>query len=242
MVRFSLTLEMPAPSAKKQERRSNIVVEPGTDTRRLIIAFTGFQGALNVPTFDFFGATGQTDASRILLRDPLQILYLGGCLPDAPGFRTLVKRLRREIETLGARYITCIGTSSGGYAAMVFGHVLGADRVHAFAPTIYGSAWLTLLSGDWDQLRKRVMPRHLLLDLLMPPWLWKYRSLTRTLKTWNGRTEFTVHVCAKNEHDMLRVEPLRGLPHVEITAHPCNTHQVAKYLVRSGQLADVFRG
>ena len=240
MVRNSLTPAMAAPSAK-QTRRSNIVVERGADPSRLIIAFTGFQGALNVPVFDFLGATGQTDASRILQRDPLNLLYLSGCWPDARGFSRLLERLRREISLLGPQHITCVGTSSGGYAAILFGHLLGADRVHAFAPTVYGSVWLTLLRGDWQQFRRRVMPRHLLVELLIPPRLWKYRDLPRTLQTWNGRTEYTVHVCARNENDMTRAEPLRGLPHVDIAAHPCSTHQVAKYLVRSGELAEVFR-
>jgi hypothetical protein len=240
MVRFSLTLRMTAPSAKQTTRRSNIIVEKGADPTRLIIAFTGFQGALNVPTFDFFSATGRSDASRILLRDPWQLLYLVGCWPDEPGLKRLLARLRREIASLGPRHITCVGTSSGGYAAMLFGHLLGVDRVHAFAPTVYGSAWVTLMHGDWEQFRKRVMPRHLLLELLMAPSTWRYRDLSRTLREWNGITEFTVHVCSQNEHDMSRVETFRALPHVDILAHPCSTHQVAKYLVRSGQLTSVF--
>jgi hypothetical protein len=240
MVRFSLTHGMTAPSANALSHQSNIIVEQGADPSRLIIAFTGFQGALNVPTFDFLGATGMTDASRILLRDPLHLLYLAGIWPDQPGLRRLIGRLRKEIASLGARHVTCVGTSGGGYAAILFGHLLEVDRVHAFAPTVVGSAWLTLFRGDWQQLKKRVMPRHLLLELFMPPSMWKYRDLGRTLRDWNGKTDYTIHVCARHEGDMARVEVFRGLPHVEIAAHPCHTHQVAKYLVRSGQLTSVF--
>jgi hypothetical protein len=41
---------------------------------------------------------------------------------------------------------------------------------------------------------------------------------------------------------MSRAMRLDGLPHVKIAAHPCETHQVAKYLVRTGQLLNFFRG
>ena len=218
---------------------SNLIVESGKDPGRLIIAFTGFQGGLNVPVFDFLGATGMLSASRILLRDPLQLLYLKGCRPDEPSFERLLARLRREIELLGARHVSCVGTSGGGFAAMLFGHLLAADRVHAFAPTVEGSVLLSVRHRDWAQLKQRTAPRHLLMEITHP-WLWKYLDLHKLLSRWNGRTEFTVHVCGDNSGDMLRVERLRGTPHVRIEAHPCRTHQVAKYLIRTGKLIEVF--
>ena len=241
MVRFLLTIAITAATGSQLTGHSNILVEEGADPRRLIIAFTGFQGALNVPVFDFISATGLVGASRILLRDPSRLLYMAGCRPDAPGFTALLRRLRKEIDALGPDHTTCVGTSSGGYAAILFGHLLEVDRVHAFAPTVYGSAWLTLFKGDWRRFSQRVMPRHLVRELLMPS-SWKYRNLPRVLRSWNGRTEYTIHVCAQHEHDMYRMSVLSGIPHVEISAHPCNTHQVARYLVRSGQLTDVFSG
>jgi len=220
---------------------SNILVEQGTDTSRLLIAFTGFQGALTMPPYDFFAASGHLGASRILLRDSTHLLYFRGCPPDAPGFHVLLERLKSEIARLSPERITCAGTSSGGFAALLFGYLLGADRVHAFAPTIYGSVWLTLLHRDWHQLRNSVSPNHLMRELLIPPSLWKYRDLPRLLRTWNGKTDFTIHLCAHHKHDMKRTKAFEGLPHVEIVTHECSTHQVARHLVRAGKLLDVFR-
>ncbi len=220
---------------------SNILVERGTDTSRLVIAFTGFQGALTMPPYDFLAASGQFGSSRILLRDSTHYLYLMGCPPDAPGFDALLERLRAEIASLAPEKVTCVGTSSGGYGALLFGHLLGVDRVHAFAPTVYGSVWLTLLHRDWHQLRYRVSPRHLVGELRIPLPLWKYRHMPRLLRRWNGKTEFSIHVCAHNQHDMTRTKAFAGLPHVNIVAYECETHQVARHLVREGMLLDVFR-
>jgi hypothetical protein len=122
---------------------------------------------------------------------------------------------------------------------MLFGHLLAADRVHAFAPTTAGSVILSIRRGDWSQLKHRTVPLHLLLEVTRP-WMWKYLDLEKLLSKWNGRTEFTVHVCGQHAKDMARVEWLRRTPHLRIEAHPCATHQVARYLIRSGKLLDVF--
>jgi len=220
---------------------SNILVETGTDRSRLLIAFTGFQGALTMAPFDFFSASGHLGSSRILLRDPTHLMYLTGCPPDAPGFLPLLERLRKEIDLLSPQRITCVGTSSGGYAAMLFGHLLEVDRVHAFAPSAFASVWMTIQRRDWQQVRQRISPRHFLLELRIPWSLWKYRDLPGVLRQGNGKTRYTVHVCAQNEHDMKRAGYFSDCPQVEIAAHECNTHQVAKHLVREGKLLSVFQ-
>ena len=220
---------------------SNILVERGRDPSHLVIAFTGFQGALTMSPYDFFSATGLMQSSRILLRDPSKQVYLKGCSPDAPSLQLLIDRLQDEIERLAPDRVTCIGTSSGGMAAMVFGHLLRVDRVQAFAPTIYASALLPLLHGDWHQIVNGIHPFHILRELTLPPSLWKYRDVTRVLRQGNGKTRYTVHVCAHNRPDMARAEKMRSLPQVQITAHDCKTHQVARHLVREGKLLSVFQ-
>ena len=191
--------------------------------------------------YDFFSATGLMESSRILLRDSSHRMYMDGVGPDAPTFKAVIVRLRDEIEKLAPERVTCVGTSSGGFAAMLFGHILEADRVHAFAPSLYASVILTIVNRDWTQLRTRILPQHLLFDLVLPLSTWKYRDLTRVLKSWNGRTRYTVHVCAHNEDDVRRASQLRGYPGVEISAHECSTHQVARHLVREGRLLSIFQ-
>jgi hypothetical protein len=219
----------------------NILVEPGADSSHLLIAFTGFQGALTMAPFDFFSASGHLRSSRILLRDPSHLMYLTGCPPDARGFHTLLDRIGSEIERLAPQRITCVGTSSGGFAAMLFGHLLQVYRVHAFAPSPFASVWMTIANRDWHQLRRYISPKHLLLELRIPWSLWKYRNLPRVLRQGNGKTRYTLHVCAQNENDMRRARYFADCPQVEIAAHECSTHQVARHLVREGKLLSVFQ-
>ena len=124
---------------------------------------------------------------------------------------------------------------------MLFGHLLQVDRVHAFAPTVFASVWMTILRGDWQQVRQRISPRHFLFEFRIPWSLWKYRDLPRVLRHGNGKTRYTLHVCAHNKNDMKRARYFRQCPQVEIAEHDCNTHQVARHLVREGKLLSVFQ-
>jgi hypothetical protein len=229
------------PAVKDSPNPPCILVEKGEDSSHLVIAFTGFQGGLNVNAFDFLSATGLLSSSRILLRDPLNLLYLKGCGAEAPSFHALMERLRNEIRELEPERVTCVGTSGGGFAALLFGHYLAVDQVHAFAPSTQASIMVAAIRRDWQQLRFGARPAYLLHELTTPS-MWKYRNIERILRHWNGRTNYKVHVCEQSFPDMKRAARLRGLPHVDVAAYPCRTHMVVKYLIGERKLLDVIRG
>ena len=206
--------DLPHLSTTEPGQQRHILVEEGKDSRRLVIAFTGFQGALTMRPFDFFSVTGMLESSRILLRDPSQQLYLSGCGKEAPDFDSLLARLKREIDRLSPEWVTCIGTSSGGYAAMLFGHLLPADEVHAFAPNVRASAWSALFRGDWDSLLNEARLSHFIRQPFLPARLWRYFDLRSALQQWNGRTRFVVHFCEQNARDATRADllPLCAIP------------------------------
>lgn len=229
------------PGVQKSPNPQSILVERGEDSSHLVIAFTGFQGGLNVNAFDFLSATGLLSSSRILLRDPLNLLYLKGCGAEAPSFHALMERLHDEIAGLQPERVTCVGTSGGGFAALLFGHYLDVDQVHAFAPSTHASVLVAAIRRDWQQLRFGARPAYLLHEIGAPS-VWKYRNIERILQDWNGRTNYKVHVCEQNLPDMKRAARLRGLPHVQVAAYPCKTHMVVKYLIGERKLLDVIRG
>lgn len=229
------------PSVNDRSDTPTIIVEEGEDPSHLVIAFTGLQGGLNVTPFDFFSATGLLSSSRILLRDPSNLLYLTGVGAEAPTFWTLLERLRSEIARLKPERVTCVGTSSGGYAALLFGHLLEVDQVHAFGPTIQASVLMAVVAGDWHQVLQMARPEHIMMELRIPLSVWKYRRLESVLGKWNGRTNYTIHVCEQYVPDVKRTARMRGLPHIEIAMYPCKTHAVARHLIGERKLLDVIR-
>ncbi|HEX2723894.1 MAG TPA: hypothetical protein VHM24_13340, partial [Gemmatimonadaceae bacterium] len=178
--------------------------------------------------------------SRILLRDSSQTLYLRGLNPEAPSLAKLIDLLRQEIDRLAPEKVICIGTSGGGFAAILAGHLLKVDQVHAFGPTVYASIWAVLRNRDWHQLRNRW---YVLLAgaVVLPRSVKRLLDLKPVLNDWNGRTNYTIHVCTDNPVDLGRAEYLSECPHVRLARYDCKGHSVTNHLVRERLLAKVLQ-
>lgn len=81
--------------------------------------------------FEWWGVRIKKSAKDILIRDIRKQWYLTGINAELSTIEKLAERLKAE--TKGMRVIT-LGSSSGGFAAILFGHLLGAERVLAFNP------------------------------------------------------------------------------------------------------------
>ncbi len=219
---------------------ARLSIERGEDRTRLVIAFTGFGGRLAMPAFDFLGVTGLMGASRILLRDSSRLLYLDGIPPFATGFDALLERLREAVAELAPERTMVIGNSGGSHAALLFGHLLGADVVHAFAPiTNIDPAHIRAVGIEERLLRHAdVIDR---LDAL-PPTVRRYFDLRQVLGEGNGRTRFHLHACARSPIEMRRAQHLEGLPGVAVHRHPCDGHGVVGWLARNERLLPILRG
>ncbi len=105
----------------------------------LILSF-GFVNWTELPIFDFFGRTKKLEATtgarfnRILVRDPSNSWYHRGI----PGLGTHVDEvagtLRGLIQSIRPNRVITIGQSMGGFAALLFGTLIGADRIISFGP------------------------------------------------------------------------------------------------------------
>jgi len=81
--------------------------------------------------------------NRLIVRDPLRRDWVMS--PDS-----LVARLRDMIAALAPRRVVCLGSGLGGYAALLFGALLEADRILAFNPL---STLDTKLAALWHDRR-----------------------------------------------------------------------------------------
>jgi hypothetical protein len=220
---------------------SNMFVDDGVDRSRLIIAFTGRKFMLMLQPYDFFLTTGLLRYSRILLRDPKELFYLDGVEPDAPGFDALLAKLQSEMTRLSPESTVAIGTSAGGFAAILFGHLLRVDEVHVFGPAIHATPWSVIRSGDFRHPVQHWLG-FILSGIRLPLAVRRYTDLRSVLKEWNGRTSYTIHVCEQFPRDVKAAEYLADSPHVEIRRYPCRIHSVANYLARKRKLNQIFQG
>ena len=79
--------------------------------------------------------TGLIHNNLVLLKDYYRFFYQAGLNPEITDVDAIIARLRKCREELPhVRQTFCCGPSSGGYAAILFGHYLEVDVVYAFAP------------------------------------------------------------------------------------------------------------
>ena len=110
--------------------------------------------------FSLFGTVRDLPAARLFVNTPRNSWYhdgVPGIAGDVPG---LAAELRRAIGVLAPRRIATVGVSMGGYAALLFGALVDADRTIAFGPEtevkLPGSRSSRFVGdrprGPWDDL------------------------------------------------------------------------------------------
>jgi hypothetical protein len=214
-----------------------VLVERGREDSVLIIAFTGFVHRLSLRVYEFFEATKDAGYSRILLRDKHRVWYHHGIDRKRPDFPSLFDYLNREIERLKPKTTICLGTSAGGYAAIVAGHHIRADYVHAFAPdTLLDISLSSCIKGIWSA-RYRWPRWKLLMSRSARP---EFFDLANLLKVYNGKTVYYIHYCSDTRRDAKGAARLAGLPGVVSMPYSCSTHQVAMFLARTGFLPKIL--
>ncbi len=121
----------PGASAFVDDLRSDLQVIPRQETRTVVLYFCGRRNRPHMPLCMFQRWMAKLDASIVYLRDFDETHYLNG-IPSCGSVAATVERLRRVIQELGSRRVLCLGNCSGGYGALRYGVLLGAQRVLAF--------------------------------------------------------------------------------------------------------------
>jgi acyl carrier protein len=217
----------------------SVIVKRGDDRRLAIVAFTGgWHQLLGESAFDFMDLTGSLNYSRILLRDPAQSWYLCGLGDHCSDFDGMVRVVRGHLDKLAPDKVMAIGTSSGGYAALLAGHLLRADYVHAFSPQTYVDPVSIKRYRDETLGQKNGAVLQSLYARFGQDA--EYLDLARALGGWNGRTRYLLHVCARCETDLRRARHLERVPALTILRYPCAVHNVLVGMAHQRFLHDVL--
>ena len=214
-------------------------VQLGSDPTVLVVAFTGFNGNLSMSPFNFMRTAELLNYHRILLCDTSKTCYLNGIPPIAVGIEALIDLIRQHIARLAPKHTMFVGASGGSHAAILFGHLLGADLVHAFSPHT---------NVDPDYWRSSEPPEEVaaFADAMgrveaVQESVRAYLDLRQVLQVSNGKTRYNLHVCAQSAVDVARAVRLEGLPGVVMHRHPCDHHRVAVWLARERRLLPLLK-
>lgn len=218
----------------RAERGANVLCAPARPGSTLLVAFSGHWGHLAMPVFEFGRLTEHIEASRLLLREPYRAWYHRGIPEAGPDILSICSLLERHMREVRPGSVVAFGVSAGGYAALLFGALLGFDEVHALAPQ-------TTLTR-WDRLRMldRRWRRDIAQIYRTSPQNRTFRDLRRVLPRRETGTTFHVHYCRANRLDSLHAERLGDLPGVVLHSYPAGGHRLARWLHERGDLLRIL--
>jgi pimeloyl-ACP methyl ester carboxylesterase len=206
------------------------------DSHTLLIAFGGIRGQLAVPPFEFFRATRGIPVKRLFVRDLRQAWYHLG----VPGYGTSVEGLAEALRDLLARHdvdrLVVTGNSMGGYAALVFGTLLGANTVLAFGPqtVLDPDALLAMQDHRWEDLLGELRAA----GALDAHWTDLRRALPGQRR---GRIRYELYFDDSLRPERLHAERLLGIEGVRLYRFGRGGHEVARSLREAGALDVILR-
>ncbi len=207
-----------------------------SDSRTLLIAFGGLQGELGMPVFEFFKSTRDLPVKRLFVRDLRQAWYHRGLSGEERALADVAATLRELIAREHVERLVTVGNSAGGYAALVFGTILGADVALAFSPqTVLDlHVWAQFEDRRWeDELRPLIDA-----GVLDASWSDLRTALPAARR---GATRYEVFFDETNRLDRLHAERLAGLDGVRLYRFARGGHMVSLALRRSGALDRLLR-
>jgi len=206
------------------------------DTSTLFVAFTGMQLYRSMPEYEWVKSLTALPVNCLFARDVAQFFYLRGLQGVGPDVETCRRYLSDFIAERGFKRLAAVGGSTGGYAALLYGSLLGVDEVHAFTPmTILPSRKLVesyrlLPSKNWTLLRKQ-------LEMRARPGVGRdHRDLRRVLAADNGRTRYHIYYGHSHTPDRRNAERLVDLPRVTLHPYDYDQHYLMARLKKSGEM------
>jgi pimeloyl-ACP methyl ester carboxylesterase len=206
------------------------VDEPG-GADVVLVFFAGFGGGFGgMPAFEFRNTVADVPAHKVFLRDRSSLWYLAGLPGIGDSADAIAAYLRDHCARLGAKRIVTVGNSSGGFAALLFGILIDADEVHAFAP----KTRLLEAQDFHDQEKLRLIHRHVGRD---HPYL-DIRKLV--LDGRGARTTLHIHYPNGDAVDAGQARRVADLPNVRLWKYRWRTHALVRVLKQYGALRPIL--
>ena len=210
---------------------STVMVDRNSDSSVLLISFAVFPGADGKSAFDFVGVTSDLPAKKVFFRDPYMLWYqlgLDGVGKTVPEIAAYVESLRMNEQSTR---VVMIGNSGGGFAAILFGTLTGADEIHAFNPPT------KLLVESDTSYPEQLAILHSKTGLDNP-----YIDLRKILlRHPNAKPQIYIHYSRGDKKDRKQARYLKGIPNVHLLQYPFISHHLARYLAKRGALGKMMQ-
>jgi hypothetical protein len=203
----------------------------GARTDLQFLSFAGLNLGMGMPPFEFLRSLSSRDVPGWFIKDFYQSWYNKGLLGLTGSLSETRDYLQGLIGERDGRRLVTLGASSGGYAAIVYGCWLGADRALAFSPQ-------TLIT-------RRIVAQYASLDT---PENLRFLdrdagalNLRQFLQTQPHAPEITVYYGSDHDQDTKEAMQLDGLPKVTLVpVSGVEGHSVSGELRQRGELDGIL--
>ena len=212
-----------------------IAVDFSSDSKVLLVAFGGLKrGVGRITPFEFFNLTRGANCKKIYVRDMNLAWYHCGLPGIAKNIDGVAKHLKGLIKKSGARKVVVVGNSAGGYAALLFGHLIGANVVLAFCPQTFISKKERQVHKDTRWEGNQIRNAH-----GSPTRQEKYFNLKRVL---GGRTRYHIFYQRRSRLDKIHAERMKVVKNVSLHPHDegGGDHYLVVHLKKSGALKKIL--
>jgi hypothetical protein len=220
----------PAGPVLSFDETSSCKVVPMAGATTTVIAFSGLQELVGMPLFEFGAAVSGLGANCIFVRDPHRSWYQ---TPSDLGATALEKAraIRAVAEGIGSQRLVCVGTSMGGFAAMLFGALMQADQALSFGGQAFISAKGRRAWGDnrWDNTIDRI-------NATMPDAVLDVRPAIR-----KSKVRVSCFAGSQDRLDIVHSLFISAEPNVRAYCAPGGPHNVAGFLKKKGVLDELLR-
>jgi hypothetical protein len=213
-----------------------VVADFSSGIRTAVVAFGGNATRMGgLPPFEFFHQLDGVTAGRVFIRDLDQSWYQLGIRGAGDDVAASATWLQRTLQQHDIERAVCVGCSAGGFAAIVFGGLLGASEIYAFNPqtTISRRGLWKVRDGRWnvylEPMRKQLGDRQPVFDA---------RSVVARA---SNRPRIFVHWGKNESRDKRHALRLRGVPNVELVPHDGLGHSdLTRALRDTGELRELL--
>ncbi len=214
----------------------SLSLDTDSDSRTLLLTLGGLGSSGRVPSFEFGSITREIPVKRLFVRDPHQSWYHRGMPQDGTTLATVAESLRELLAPHDVNRLVVAGNSAGGYAALVFGTLLGADTVLSFAPqTVLDCEILAQMDDHrWDHLLRPLAAQ----GALEARWIDLRLALPQAR---HADTRYKIYFDETIQGDRLHAERLSGLVGVQLYRFGRGGHYLARDLRDCGALERVLR-
>lgn len=210
-----------------------------SDSRTLLISFGGMTGQMDMPPFEFQRVTEEIPVKRLFVRDLRQAWYHEGVPGLGSTLVETIEALRNRVAQYDVDRVVTMGSSMGGYAALVFGTQLQADAVLSFGPQTVLDVPALLEAGD-ERWVERLGEVEAAGDLNRSWSDLRQALIGAPLPGREAVTRCEIYF-GQLGHDRWHAERLRGLEGVRLYRFGRGGHSTARMLRQSGALDRVLR-